>query len=123
MHGMRLIISDDHLELRRSRQALFTGIPWHRCQFHLQQNAGQSVPRKRMRVEVAAVIRTILNAPDRAHAEAYLKQIVIEYLFIPSELADWMEAAIPEGLTVFDFPESHWRRIRTSIMLEQISRR
>ena len=32
-----------------------------------------------------------------------------------------MEVAIPEGLTVFDFPESHRRRIRTSNMLERVS--
>ena len=121
MHGVQLIISDDHSGLRRARQALFTGIPWHRCQFHLQQNAGQYVPRKRMRAEVAADIRAIFNAPDRAQAEAYLKQIVVKYSDTASELADWMEVAIPEGLTVFDFPESHRRRIRTSNMLERVS--
>lgn len=121
MHGVQLIISDDHSGLRRARQALFTGIPWHRCQFHLQQNAGQYVPRKRMRAEVAADIRAIFNAPDRAQAEAYLKQIVVKYSDTASELADWMEVAIPEGLTVFDFPEAHRRRIRTSNMLERVS--
>jgi transposase-like protein len=121
MHGVQLIISDDHHGMRKARQALFTGIPWHRCQFHLQQNAGQYVPRKRMRAEVAADIRAIFNAPDRAQAEAYLKQIVFKYSDVASRLADWMEVAIPEGLTVFDFPESHRRRIRTSNMLERVS--
>ena len=119
--GVQLITSDDHHGLRKARQALFTGIPWQRCQFHLQQNASQYVPRKRIRAEVAADIRAIFNAPDRAQAEGYLKQIVVKYADIASELADWMEEAIPEGLTVFDFPESHRRRIRTSNMLERVS--
>ena len=118
---MQLIISDDHHGLRKARQAVFTGVPWQRCQFHLQQNASQYVPRKRMRAEVAADIRAIFNAPDRQQAERYLKQIVSKYADVASELADWMEAAIPEGLTVFDFPESHRRRIRTSNMLERVS--
>ena len=121
LQGICLIISDDHSGLRKARQALFTGIPWQRCQFHLQQNASQYVPRKRMRAEVAADIRAIFNAPGRAQAEGYLKQIVVKYADIASELADWMEAAIPEGLTVFGFPESHRRRIRTSNMLERVS--
>ena len=121
LQGICLIISDDHSGLRKARQALFTGIPWQRCQFHLQQNASQYVPRKRMRAEVAADIRAIFNAPDRAQAEGYLKQIVVKYADIASELADWIEAAIPEGLTVFGFPESHRRRIRTSNMLERVS--
>ena len=30
---------DDHAGLRRARRAVFGGVPWHRCQFHLQQNA------------------------------------------------------------------------------------
>jgi transposase-like protein len=121
LQGVRLIISDDHAGLHKARQVLFTGIPWQRCQFHLQQNASQYVPRKRMRSEVAADIRAIFNAPDRAQAEGYLKQIVIKYEDIASELADWLEAAIPEGLTVFDYPEAHRRRIRTGNMLERVS--
>ena len=104
-----------------SRQAVFTGVPWQRCQFHLQQNASQYVPRKRMQAEVAADIRAVFNAPNRTHAEQYLKQIVNKYAEVASDLADWMEVAIPEGLTVFDFPEAHRRRIRTSNMLERVN--
>jgi transposase-like protein len=121
LHGAQLIISDDHYGLRKARQAVFTGIPWQRCQFHLQQNASQYVPRKRMQTEVATDIRAVFNAPNRAHAEQYLKQIVSKYADAASDLADWMETAIPEGLTVFDFPEAHRRRIRTSNMLERVS--
>jgi transposase-like protein len=121
LKDVQLIISDDHHGLRKARQALFTGVPWQRCQFHLQQNASQYVPRKRMRKEVAVDIRAVFNAPNREQAEEYLKQIVSKYADVASELADWMEAAIPEGLTVFDFPESHRRRIRTSNMLERVN--
>jgi transposase-like protein len=121
LHGVQLIISDDHYGLRKARQAVFTGIPWQRCQFHLQQNASQYVPRKKMQAEVAADIRAVFNAPNRAYAEQYLKQIVTKYAEVASDLADWMEVAIPEGLTVFDFPESHRRRIRTSNMLERVN--
>jgi transposase-like protein len=121
LHGVKLIISDDHYGLRKARQAVFTGTPWQRCQFHLQQNASQYVPRKRMQAEVAADIRAVFNAPNRDHAEQYLKQIVSKYADAASDLADWMETAIPEGLTVFDFPETHRRRIRTSNMLERVS--
>lgn len=119
--GMKLIISDDHPGLRKARQALFTGIPWQRGQFHLQQNASQYVPRQGMRQEVAADIRAVFNAPNRVQAEEYLKQIISKYAVVASDLADWMEVAIPEGLTVFDFPEPHRRRIRTSNMLERVS--
>ena len=121
LKGVKLITSDDHAGLRKARQALFTGMPWQRCQFHLQQNASQYVPRKKMGLEVAADIRGIFQAPNREQAEAYLKQVVTKYASSASALADWLEVSIPEGLTVFDFPPDHWRRIRTSNVMERLS--
>ena len=121
LKGVKLIISDDHAGLRKARQALLTGVPWQRCQFHLQQNASQYVPRKKMLQEVAADIRAVFNAPNREQAEVYLKQIVTKYASSASSLANWLEVSIPEGLTVFDFPADHWRRIRTSNVMERMS--
>jgi transposase-like protein len=120
--GVQLIISDDHAGLGLARRSVFGGIPWQRCQFHLQQNASAHVPRKEMKEEVAGDIRTVFNAPDRPLAEAYLKKIVMKYEKTASKLADWLEKNIPEGLTVFDFPASHRRRIRTNNGLERVNR-
>ena len=74
-----------------------------------------------MRTAIAADIRAIFNAPNRKQAEAYLQQTVTRYANTASDLADWLETAIPEGLTVFDFPVEHRRRIRTSNVLERVS--
>jgi len=38
-----------------------------------------------------------------------------------TKLADWLEMNVPEGLTIFAFPASHHRRIRTVNMLERVS--
>lgn len=119
--GVRLIVSDSHAGLKAARQAVFGGIPWQRCQFHLQQNANQYVPRKDVRKEVAADIRKIFNAPDQAVAEMYLKQAVEKYAETASDLANWMEANLLEGLTVFSFPEEHRTRLRTTNHLERLN--
>ena len=100
---------------------MFTGIPWQRCQFHLQQNASAYVPRRVMQKEVAADIRMIFNAPNRELAESYLRQLVAKYSQSAARLADWMEANLPEGLSFFAFPQEHWRRIRTTNGLERVS--
>jgi putative transposase len=121
LSGVQLIISDDHAGLEVARKAVFGGIPWQRCQFHLQQNASAYVPRRDMLKDVAADIRTVFNAPDRATAEAYLVRIVAKYEKIASRLADWMEKSLPEGLTVFEFPAAHRRQIRTVNGLERVS--
>ena len=121
LNGVELIISDAHVGLQAARKAVFSGIPWQRCQFHLQQNASQYVPHQSMKREVAADIRAIFNAPDRAQAEVQLRKTVEKYAHSASKLADWLEGNIPEGLTVFAFPEDHWRRIRTVNSLERVS--
>jgi putative transposase len=120
--GVQLIISDDHAGLKAARVAVFGGIPWQRCQFHLQQNAQAYVPHKDQQADVAADIRMVFNAPDRTTADTYLTRIVQKYQKSASRLADWMEKNIPEGLTVFAFPVSHQRKLRTSNSLERLNR-
>ncbi len=43
--GVELIVSDAHEGLKAARKAVFPSVPWQRCQFHLQQNAGHYVPK------------------------------------------------------------------------------
>jgi putative transposase len=122
LNSVQLIISDAHEGLKAARIAVFGGVLWQRCQFHLQQNAGAHVTRQDTRREVAENLRTIFNAPDRQTAEAYLRKIVQKYAQVAPALADWLEKNIPEGLTVFSFPASQRRRLRTSNGLERLSR-
>jgi len=120
--GVELVISDAHAGLKQARRAVFGGVPWQRCQFHLQQNAQAYVPRHSLKAEVAADIRAIFNAPSRDEAEALLARLVKKYEKRASRLANWMETNIPEGLTVFSFPATHQRRLRTANGLERLNR-
>ena len=109
LRGVELIISDDHAGLRAARQVVFGGVPWQRCQCHLQQNAQAYVPRKEMQAEVAGWIREIFNAPNRAQAEQPLQALVAEMEKRAPRLAQWLEENLPEGFTVFAFPKGHRR--------------
>jgi transposase-like protein len=122
LHGVKLIISDNHAGLKTAREARFTGIPWQRCQFHLQQNAAHYVPRISMRPEVASDLRAIFNSPDRAEADRHLQIAVKKYEKTAPKLAAWTAENVPEGLTVFELPESHRRRLRTSNLLERLNK-
>ena len=113
LRGLQLITSDDHAGLGAARLAVFGGVPWQRCQFHLQSNAQAYVPKQAMKKEVARDIRAIFNAPDRASAEMLLRQAVAKYERTAAQLARWMEGNLPEGFTVFAFPEAHRRKLRT----------
>lgn len=122
MHGVKMITSDDHAGLKAARTARFPGVPWQRCQFHLQQNALHYVTRQAKRKEVAREIRAVFDAPARAEADRLLKIAVEKYREQMPRLADWMEENVPEALTVFSLPEHHRRRLRTTNMLERLSK-
>jgi transposase-like protein len=122
LHGMELIISDDHEGLGAARRAVFGSVPWQRCQFHLQQNAGAYLPKQSMRLEVAADIRSMFNATDRKTAERLLQEAIQKYAVSAPRLSAWLEDNLSEGFTVFEFPLEHRRMIRTTNSLERINK-
>jgi transposase-like protein len=111
LSGVWLLISDNHAGMKAAREARFPGVPWQRCQFHEQQNAGHYVPRIEMRREAAADLSAIFESTDRLEAEP-LRQAVDKYARSASELSAWMEANVAESFTVFAFPETHRRRLQ-----------
>ena len=122
LHGVRLVISDDHAGLKAARRAVFSEVPWQRCQFHLQQNAQAYVPRQSMKTEVAGDLRRVFNASDLAEAKDRLAALVEKYHERAPSLSQWIETDLVEGLTVFRFPEAHRRRLRTTNMQERLNR-
>jgi transposase-like protein len=121
LHGVRMITSDAHAGLKEALAARLTGVPWQRCQFHLAKNALAYVPRPSMQPEVSASLRAVFDAPDRIEAERQLDLAVKKYRATAPKLAEWLESAVAEGLTVFDLPAAHRRRLRTSNMLERLN--
>jgi putative transposase len=121
LHGVQLLVSDDHAGLGAARAAVFPSVPWQRCQFHLQQNAQAYVPRLDQRPAVAQAIRTVFNCPDRPSAERCLKETVAAYAATAPKLAAWMEENLPQGFAVFALPPGHQRRLRTTNALERVN--
>ncbi len=122
LYGVEMITSDAHEGLKAARKSVFPGVPWQRCQFHLQQNAVAYVPKVDMRSKVADDLRGVFNAPDQVEADRLLKLVVEKYRPKAPKLADWMERSVPEGLTVFTRPTAHRQRLRTSNMLERLNK-
>jgi transposase-like protein len=98
-----------------------SGVLWQRCQFHLQRNA-QAYVANAARRTLAAAIRSIFNAPDRDEANRRLAMTVKSYREKNARLADWLEENIPEGLTVFELPDEHRVRLRTTNSLERLNK-
>lgn len=122
LHGVQLVTSDDHAGLRAALQARLPGVKWQRCQFHLAKNLLDHLPPNVSPQEASADLRAVFNAPNRAEADRLLGLMVSKYAPTAKKLAAWLEANVPEGLTVFDFPAEHRRRLRTNNGLERLNR-
>ena len=122
LRGVQFVVSDDHQGLKQALQARLTSVPWQRCQFHLMQNAMHYVPKIEQRREVAADLRGVFNASDRREADERLTRLVTKYQKTAPKLAAWLEANVPEGLTVLNLPEEHRRRLRTTNGLERLNK-
>jgi len=123
LHGVELIVSDDHKGLRAALAARFSGVAWQRCQFHLQRNAQAYVPRQGLRREVAAGLRAVFNATSRREAGEKLSAFVRQWEEKAPALARWAEENVPEGLTIFDqgLNEAQRKRLRTTNSLENLN--
>ncbi|MCE9526228.1 MAG: IS256 family transposase [Planctomycetales bacterium] len=122
LHGLELIVSDAHAGLKEARQACLGSVPWQRCQFHLLHNALHHVPKDDLKREVVADVQGVLDAPDLPTAEERLQRVIRKYEKLAPKLAAWLEANVPESLTVLRLPPTHRRRLRTTNMLERLNR-
>ena len=122
LHGLTFLVSDDHASLRAALRARFPGVPWQRCQFHLQQNALHHCPKVALRHGLAADLRAVFNAASRPEADAKLRALAGQHQASAPALAAWLEASVPESLSVFLLPPEHRLRMRTSNLLENLNK-
>lgn len=122
LRGVKLLVSDDHAGLKAARKAMFAGVHWQRCQFHLQHNAQAYVTKVDQRKTVARQIHSIFNAPDVNEANRLLNIAVEDWGTSHPKLATWAQHNIPEGFTVFALPAEHRVRMRTTNGLERINK-
>jgi putative transposase len=122
LRGVKLVVSDDHAGLKAAREATLSSIPWQRCQFHTIRNAISHVPKASMKGDVSQEVKRIFNADDIEEANRRLREVATRYRTPAPALADWLEANIPEALTILNFPAAHRRRLRTSNAIERLNK-
>lgn len=120
--GVKLITSDSHEGLKAALKAVFSGVPWQRCQVHLQRNAQAYAPRLELRKTIARDLRNVFNAPDQEEAERLLGRVVAKYKKPAPRLASWLAENVPEGFTVFGIPTAHRRRLRSTNLVEWLNK-
>jgi putative transposase len=121
LHGVQLVISDDHKGLRAAVNSELLGASWQRCTVHFTRNALAQAP-KHAQPAVSALLRQIFLQPDRAAAEEQLQRAVATLQPRLPKVADMLAEAAPDLLAHMSFPAAHWRQIRSINGLERLNR-
>ena len=119
--GVRLVISDHHLGLKKAIATVMVGAGWQRCRVHFMRNVLARVPRANAEM-VAAAIRTIFAQPDAmAVAEQFDRILTTLAGQFPDVVAILGDAR--EDLLAFSaFPLEHWRKLWSTNPLERLHR-
>jgi transposase-like protein len=121
LHGVRLVISDDHAGLVKAIREQLLGSGWQRCRVHLTRNAQDLVPRS-ARSMIASAVRSIFEQPDERSAREQFSSVIdsLEPRF--PTVAKLLLDAEADLLAHFTFPETHRRQIRSTNPLERLNK-
>jgi transposase-like protein len=121
VRGVRLVVSDAHPGLKQAIAEVFVGASWQRCRVHFLRNVLAHVP-KTAQAMVAATVRTIFQQPDRAAAQAQLRQVVGLLADRFPRVVRLLEEAEEEIFTFYDFPLAHRRQLYSTNPLERLNK-
>jgi transposase-like protein len=121
LHGVRLVISDDHAGLVKAIREQLLGSGWQRCRVHFSRNAQDLVPRS-ARSMIASAVRAVFEQPDETAAHDQLGHIAEGLQAKFPAVARLLLDAEPDILAHFAFPETHRRQIRSTNPLERLNK-
>ncbi len=114
--GVQLIVSDGHEGIKKAVSTSFLGASWQMCQVHCTRAVLRNIPKK-LQKEVAEWLRRaygdeqrLQEVADKLNAMGYRKS------------ANTVERFLPGLINYTAFPKKHWKRIRTTNMLERVNR-
>ncbi len=121
LHGVRLVISDDHAGLVKAVREQLLGSSWQRCRVHCTRNAQDLVPRA-ARSTVATAIRLVFEQPDGPAARHQLDSVIDTLAPRFPAVAELLADAEPDLLAHYAFPEPHRRQIRSTNPQERLNK-
>lgn len=106
----------------RFRDGSFPEAKYQRCSVHFFRNIFSVVPRKHGK-EVGRMLKAIHAQEDKDAALEKAKRVAEKLRAMKlNKAADKLLDGIAETLTYMDFPEEHWKKIRTNNMIERLNR-
>jgi len=117
-NALRLITTDGNPGLRSTLKRLFPYKRHQRCIWHKMTNV-QGRARKRNRRALMGECKTIFAATSRGEAIHRFKTWKKHWEIEEPSAVKCLAKDLRECLTYFDLPKEHWKRIRTTNVLER----
>jgi len=120
LRGVRYVVSDDHKGLRKAVSRCFQGALWQRCQVHFTRNILSYTSRKD-RPYIMSLLREITGAQSLESARKRIAETVELLQRTHPKIADMLDTHGEEILAVYQLPETHRKRMRSTNMLERFN--
>ena len=120
LHGVELVVTDDHPGLREAVAQMLPQAVWQRCYVHFLRNARDHLSR-RVGDDCLRELRWIYDRRDQQEARrdlaAWLEKWVSKY----PKLCQWVEEQIDETLTFYRLPVAHHKHLKSTNLLERLN--
>jgi transposase-like protein len=116
LRGVQLVTSDGHKGIQKAVKVAFLGASWQMCTVHYSRAILRNVPRK-FQKKVSELLKSALNGNEEG-----LSAIAVELEQMGCcKAADTVELFMLDVANYRSFPREHWRRIRTTNMVERVN--
>lgn len=115
----KLVIGDGALGLWAAVRAVYPTARQQHCWCHKMLNVLDKLP-QRVQPEAKALLRDIYQAPTREEAAARMERFAQRFQREYPRAVTSLTAHRDELLAYFDFPQEHWRSLRTTNPIESI---
>ena len=116
LHGVQLVISDGHKGIQKAVQTSFLGASWQMCQVHFLRAILRNISRKHQS-KVSFLVKSALNGNEDRLSDVAEKLERMGF----QKAADTVELFMFDVGNYRDFPIEHWKRIRTTNMVERVN--
>jgi len=121
LHGVQLVISDQHRGLVSAIEQSMAGASWQRCRVHFMRNVLSKVT-KGQSDAVAAMVRTIFVQPSPTVVTEQVRVVADSLRSQFPAVAAMLDEAGPDVTAFAVFPQAHWRKIWSTNPLERLNR-
>ncbi len=120
MNAPALAVADGALGFWAALPEVWAQTKAQRCWFHKASNILDKLP-QRERAEAAKRLRAIYLAFSRAEAERLARVLISEWRAAHYvKAADCLSVDLVACLQFFDYPQAHWRHLRTTNPIESV---